>query len=213
MSRRRPDSIEPSSAGEPDVSGSRQTILDTARRLFSTRGYAATSMSDIVRDAGTSVGLPYYHFGSKKAIFMSIWTDYQRRQQARTNAAIEAARAEGATGIDLLLIGMRSYLEGAWANRDIQPMIHGASRPAGFAETMSEGARRWNTKMLALLSGYEQSRAEVALLMLTEAQSAICLELSRCTTQQQAARTIDQTLLLTRSLLMAVPRPGQKKGC
>jgi AcrR family transcriptional regulator len=90
---------------------SREALLAAARDLFSTRGYAATNMADIVAKAGTSVGLPYYYFGSKKKIFIALWSDYQAKQEARTRMAISAARAAGeGDGGRLQIHGMRAYL-------------------------------------------------------------------------------------------------------
>lgn len=43
----------------------RERILDAALRLFVDQGFHHTSMPDIVRASGTSVGAVYHHFGSK----------------------------------------------------------------------------------------------------------------------------------------------------
>jgi AcrR family transcriptional regulator len=169
-------------------------------------GYAGTSISDIVTEAGTSVGLPYYHFGSKKTLFLTLWDEYQQSQRARTNAAVEGARRLGVAGPDLLLAGMRAYLEGAWANRDILPMVHGPSCPPGFEETMSHGAERWTRQMFSLLRGFEVGPARTAILMLNEALSSVCLDLSYCKSGAQAAREIERAMTLTASLLASLPR-------
>jgi AcrR family transcriptional regulator len=189
---------------------SRAAILAAAKRLFSTRGYAGTSVADIVQEAGTSVGLPYYHFGNKSSIFVAIWADYQEAQQRRTSAAIAEARRSGLTGTELLLVGIRAYLQGAWENRDILPIAHGPERPAGFDETFLRGAEQWNRQMLGLLSGHDSTLSRVALLMLTEALSGVCMKLAGSRSEEQARRTIDDTLQLTGSLLVAVPRNRQK---
>jgi AcrR family transcriptional regulator len=162
-------------------------------------------MADIVRAAGTSVGLPYYYFGNKKTIFFTLWTEYQEGQQHKTAAAIRQGRTAGLAGSSLLLAGIRAYLEGAWTNRGILPMAHGVEQPAGFDDIMSAGAAHWNRQMLALLSDHDQAVAKVALLMLTEALSAVCLDLARCRSEDQAARTIENAVRLTGSLLGAIP--------
>ena len=187
---------------------SRAAILSAAKKLFAAKGYPATSMADIVTEAGTSVGLPYYHFGSKKGVFLTIWDEYQGRQQSRTASAVHQARKSGLTGADLLLAGVRAYLEGAWADRALLPMVHGAGRPPGFDKLMAEGAEQWNRQMLALLAGYEGRLVVVALLMLTEGLSNVCLALSTCRNQVQADGLIDNAVKLTRSLLETVPRSG-----
>ncbi len=47
--------------------------MDTAQRLFATKGYNGTSMNDIVRDSGVSKGAISSHFESKKRLFLSLW--------------------------------------------------------------------------------------------------------------------------------------------
>jgi AcrR family transcriptional regulator len=197
------------SAPAPDpadrAAASRQAILAAARRLFSTAGYAATSVTDIVSEAGTSVGLPYYHFGSKKSIFLTLWKEYQQSQHARTDAAVEAARQAGSTGAALMLASIRAYLEGAWANRDILPMVHGPDRPPGFDETMASGAEDWHRQMQSLLAQYDRVTMKTAISMISGGLSAICVDLSRCANDVQAERVIEDAVLLVSSLLEGLP--------
>jgi AcrR family transcriptional regulator len=47
---------------------SRERILAAARKLFLERGYDATTMQDIVAEAGTSIGNAYFYFGSKERL-------------------------------------------------------------------------------------------------------------------------------------------------
>src|SRR5690348_11986203 len=46
----------------------RQRILDTARRLFTDRGYDATATRDIARAAGIASGTLFNYFPTKEAI-------------------------------------------------------------------------------------------------------------------------------------------------
>jgi AcrR family transcriptional regulator len=48
-------------------------IMDSAERLFSTKGFNGTSMNDIVRESGFSKGAIYGHFESKERLFLSLW--------------------------------------------------------------------------------------------------------------------------------------------
>lgn len=48
-------------------------VLDAALRLFSERGYFATSVQDISRVSGVSVGSLYHHFGDKEGIARSLY--------------------------------------------------------------------------------------------------------------------------------------------
>lgn len=50
----------------------RQEILAAARRLFAEQGYAATSMTDIAREAETGVQTIYDSVGPKRAVLLAI---------------------------------------------------------------------------------------------------------------------------------------------
>lgn len=55
---------------------SRQQILDSALKLFSHRGYGATSVQDISSAAGISKGNLYHHFPDKETIFRALLDRY-----------------------------------------------------------------------------------------------------------------------------------------
>ena len=57
---------------EERKSGRHDVILDAASRLFSSRGYHATSMQDIADAVGILKGSLYHHFESKEAILDRI---------------------------------------------------------------------------------------------------------------------------------------------
>ena len=50
----------------------RRDILQTARRLFARQGYAATSVTDIAREAGVAVQTIYARLGSKRGMLMAL---------------------------------------------------------------------------------------------------------------------------------------------
>jgi AcrR family transcriptional regulator len=55
---------------------SREQVLRAALRLFSTRGYRATSVRDIAALAGSSTGNVYHHFPDKETIFRTLLDQY-----------------------------------------------------------------------------------------------------------------------------------------
>jgi len=50
----------------------RSRIIESAIKLFSTRGFNAASVDDICKDAGISKGAFYHHFESKQALFLAL---------------------------------------------------------------------------------------------------------------------------------------------
>ncbi len=57
----------------PKAASTRQRILDTALRLFATKGYEGTSMRDIAAAAECSLGLAYRYFASKEDMVLELY--------------------------------------------------------------------------------------------------------------------------------------------
>jgi AcrR family transcriptional regulator len=57
----------------------RQQIIDTAARLFASRGFDGTSMSDLASAAGLTKGAFYHHFESKDALFFAVVQSVQEK--------------------------------------------------------------------------------------------------------------------------------------
>ncbi|MGB8931544.1 MAG: TetR/AcrR family transcriptional regulator [Anaeromyxobacteraceae bacterium] len=62
-------------AGRIPRAGARDRVLAAARQLFVRRGYFNTSMPEIVREAGVSVGSIYHHFADKQAIASALYRE------------------------------------------------------------------------------------------------------------------------------------------
>ena len=58
-----------SGPGRPKDLGKRAAILEAAKRLFSSEGFAGASMDQIAAEAGVSKLTVYSHFGDKEALF------------------------------------------------------------------------------------------------------------------------------------------------
>lgn len=85
----------------------RAAILDAARGLFVTSGYADTSTPDIVAAAGLTRGALYHHFEDKKALFRAV----AEREAGAVAASIEAATAGDLTPREALKVGASAYFE------------------------------------------------------------------------------------------------------
>jgi AcrR family transcriptional regulator len=55
---------------------STRKVLKAALALFSRQGYRATSMRQLARRSGLSVGNLYHHFGNKESIFQRLLDEY-----------------------------------------------------------------------------------------------------------------------------------------
>lgn len=75
-----------------DPEGTKQSILDAARRIFVDKGVGHASMSDIAKEAGVTKSLIHHHFGSKAELWEAV-----KRASFRDyfTAMLEIIRAEG----------------------------------------------------------------------------------------------------------------------
>lgn len=72
----------------------RQAILDTAYRLFRTRGFDATSVSEITTEVGGSKATIYSHFPSKEELFVECMTAAAEDYITRTLALLDASETD-----------------------------------------------------------------------------------------------------------------------
>lgn len=73
-------------------SKTRQALIAQATALFAERGYAGTSLDEIVTQTQVTKGALYHHFGSKLALFEAVFFEVQAANQRRIEASM--ARAE-----------------------------------------------------------------------------------------------------------------------
>jgi transcriptional regulator, tetR family len=74
----------------------RTEILDAAQKLFTAKGFQATSMEDILNEVGIAKGTLYYHFASKEEILRGLIsrTTAQIAEKARAIADTDAPVAD-----------------------------------------------------------------------------------------------------------------------
>jgi len=93
---------------EEAVDATRAALLDSAVRLFSEQGFAATSLDDVVGDARVTKGALYHHFkGGKIELFEAVFQEVDLRLAERTAAAVP----DGAGPWELVRAGLDGYLE------------------------------------------------------------------------------------------------------
>jgi TetR/AcrR family transcriptional repressor of nem operon len=56
----------------------RKTLVQTALRLFASRGYHGVSIADILRESGCTRGALYYHFSSKEELGYAVIDEWVR---------------------------------------------------------------------------------------------------------------------------------------
>ena len=98
----------------------RARLLEAGVKLFSEKGYANTSVREIVELASVSKPILYYYFKSKEGMFRSI-LDYALRQQEHMLA--EALEKPGSV-LDRLIYLYRIIYQILMENRNLFKFIH-----------------------------------------------------------------------------------------
>lgn len=77
---------------ERQAEATRQLLIDVARDLFAERGYAATSIEEIIQRAGVARGALYHHFPGKDALFRAVYEAVQADTASRVTTAARAVQ-------------------------------------------------------------------------------------------------------------------------
>ncbi len=83
----------------------KRRIVECAARLFASKGYAATSVREIVSSAGVTAPVLYYYFKSKEGIFLEI-TKEGRKQFDEMLSSVQSMQGSAREKITLLVLGM-----------------------------------------------------------------------------------------------------------
>lgn len=71
-----------------DPRARREEILAAAVRVFAARGFAATRVEDVAREAGVAKGSVYLYFDSREALLGAAFTSFAQRSEAVLEAAL-----------------------------------------------------------------------------------------------------------------------------
>jgi AcrR family transcriptional regulator len=89
------------------VAQTRAALVAAGRRLFGTRGFAATSVEDIAREARVTTGALYHHFPTKAAVFESV---FEQVHADLMEASLQAA-GHASDAIGVLTAGFGAFLD------------------------------------------------------------------------------------------------------
>jgi AcrR family transcriptional regulator len=144
----------------------RAKLLAVARKLFASKGYAATSLDELVRRAGVTKGAFYHHFPDKQSIFRAVFEVVEHEL-----VAAATGKARGRDAVERFRSGCHAFLAASldpavqrivmmdgpavlgWETwREIDWRYGLAAVEAGLAQAMADGhVERRPTKALAHL--------------------------------------------------------------
>ena len=97
----------------------RETLLETARTLFSSRGFAEVNIREIAAAAGVNLAMIPYYFGNKRGLYAAVIEATLDRilEGLRANRALDAGGAESIESFLKLYIG--TLTQNPWLPRVI----------------------------------------------------------------------------------------------
>ncbi|GAB2603227.1 TetR/AcrR family transcriptional regulator [Pseudactinotalea suaedae] len=108
-----------------------QRVLDSATRLFASRGYAAVSLDDVAQSAGVTRGAVYHHYANKAGLFGAVAASLQANV---ADAVAVAAEVAGAQPAEQLRAGSHAFLDAITAAPAVQILLIDAPAVVGWQE-------------------------------------------------------------------------------
>ncbi len=180
----------------------REAILAAARTLFTSDGYASTSLAVIVEKAGVSKGALFHHFDNKEHLFLEVWKLLQIEMDAAARQAAITSRSK-TDPYAAFLAGCRVYLDWS-ARQDYQrivlvdgPAVLGMARWHKLDFELGSETMTRATEYLSRQGHFPMHLARPAAIMLQGALNAVGFALSAETpdiTPGQAFETFERLL-------------------
>ncbi|HWP94167.1 MAG TPA: TetR family transcriptional regulator [Gammaproteobacteria bacterium] len=107
----------------------KRALLDTARRLFASRGFEAVTLRLLAREVGVNPALIHYYFGDKQGLYEAMLQDTLAPLFARLDALLPADAPAG----DGIRAFLANYMRLLAANPWLPPLV--------MREVLEEGGR------------------------------------------------------------------------
>jgi AcrR family transcriptional regulator len=185
---------------EEHAEATRRAILAVARRLFTSRGYDASSINEIAESARVTSGALYHHFAGKREIMRAVFEQLEAELKQRVAAAGDGAKNPSEA--------MRSALSAffdACLEDDIRAIVfEQAPRVLGWEEWRRIDAEYAIDLILGLLGGLRKERrigkyndsvvATLFLSAITEAGLQIALNKNNAKLRRECERVLEAFL-------------------
>ena len=137
----------------------RERLFRTAIKLIASRGYEATTLRDIAKKAGVSVGLLYRYFPSKRAVVLALYDDLS------ANYAARASRMDPGPWRARFLFALRTSLGVLAQERDalaaLTHVLVGDAEDGLFAPATAFSRQRVQAVFAAAVLGASDAPSEV----------------------------------------------------
>jgi AcrR family transcriptional regulator len=175
----------------------RGALLAAARDVFVEAGFAQAAVTDIVAKAGASVGSLYHHFNGKADLYLTLFEEFQTRQEERTREAIHSVRDSGETdSMKLFVAGARAYLNGCLEERDVSRLFISGDGPPGFDRIMRQRLNKWARRNAGLFHAEIGGVDEPLVIVLTGAMAGAVSEVSLRDDEAASAKLADDIMAI-----------------
>jgi len=170
----------------------RTALLKAAREVFLAEGYAQAGVTEIVAQAGASVGSLYHHFSGKADLYLALFEELHDDQARRTRQAVRGARQAGVTDPrQLFLIGARAYLDRCVEQRDLASLFVRGDGPPGFDLVMRRRLAEWVSKNAEFFARSGEPHDQAAAVVTTGALMLAVAEVSLSEDTARARKVAD----------------------
>lgn len=129
-------------------------ILESGRKLFSTRGFKDTNVAEITKTAGIATGTFYIYYSSKDKLFMDIYLEENAKLKRSIIETLDLERSPMEIMQQMMLLNYRGMLANPilkeWYNKDVYNKLERAFREekgmdsmAFLNEGLAELVKRW----------------------------------------------------------------------
>ena len=170
-------------------------LLDAARVVFTSEGYAQAGITDIVARAGASVGSLYHHFSGKADLYESLYEELDTQHAERARAAARRAREAGVTDpMQLFLAGARGYLDVCVEHRDLARLFVRGDGPPGFNLVWRQRVASWVGKNAEFFARSGEPLDSAVAIVLTGAMMLAVAEMAAAQDADRARRIADSVI-------------------
>ena len=180
-----------------NIESTRTALVDSAKELFTKRGYAGTSLEAIVKRARVTKGALYHHFSGKQTLFEAAFNLVETAAMNRMSVVVDG----DGSAWERAMAGIRAYvrvcLEPSYQRIVIHeaPVVMGWERWREAEEHFSFGLVRATVEALVDAGEIERLPVEVTARILFGALSAGAETIASSPDQKKAAADVMRTIV------------------
>lgn len=136
----------------------REKILVSARELFNTKGFSATTINDLVQATGMQKGSLYFHFAGKDDIARAVLSEATREFMDFLSAAL-AGDNPGASLEQFFRCALEKHLASGFVGGCLfgNTALEMSDSDPDFAAAIAKVFDQWSDKVAIVVAGAQQS--------------------------------------------------------